>query len=340
MQMNILPFIFNDEMVNLIAEITEKVIKLEENEKIENNLHLRKQNRIKTIKSTTAIENNTLSLKQVTDVINGKIVIGKADEIKEVKNTFNAYEKISDYEPYNIKSFLKAHYYITESILKSAGRFRDGDVGVLEDGRVIHLGARPQFVYALIDELFKWAKSSQTHPLILSAIVHFEIETIHPFEDGNGRIGRLWQTTILSKWKSIFEFIPIETIVYKYQQDYYNALEESRRDSSPNKFIQFMLNAINETLDAMEDIELTDILTDIITEKLSSTEKDVLKPIIKYLLKYEIIDNSRAQEITSKGAESTKKYLNKFVKLNILTPVGENKGRKYKLDERILKNDN
>ena len=336
--MNILPFEFNNEMVNLITEITEKVVKLEESEHLKNNLYLRKQNRIQTIKSTTAIENNTLSLKQVTDVINGKVVIGKADEIREVKNTFNAYERVLEYDPYSIESFLKAHFYITESLIQSAGKFRNGDVGVLEGKNVIHLGARPQFVHGLIEELFNWASTSDSHPLIISAIVHFEIETIHPFEDGNGRIGRLWQTTILSKWKSIFEYIPIETIVYKYQQDYYNAIEQSRKDGTSNKFILFMLNSINETLDNMESIELTDIITDIITDKLSAMEKNVLKPIIKYLLKYEIIDSSKAQNLTNKSAESIKKYLNKFVKLNILIPIGENKGRKYNLNPEILRN--
>lgn len=337
MEINKPPFEFNDEMINLIAEINNKLGKLEESKKIENNLHLRRQNRIKTIKSTTAIENNTLTLKQVTDAINGKVVVGKQEEIKEVKNVFIAYENISKYNPYDIKSFLRAHSYITDSLIKNAGRFRDSDVGVYNGDKVVHMGARPQFVYGLIEDLFKWAKNTDTHPLIVSAVVHYEIETIHPFDDGNGRIGRLWQTTILSNWKSVFEYIPIETIVYKYQQDYYNAIEESRNDGISNKFILFMLNAINEVFDELDDIQITDIVTDIVTEKLSNMEINVLTPIVKYLLKYNEIDNSKVQELTNKGAESIKKYLNKFAKLNILISIGENKGRKYKLNKEVLK---
>ena len=335
--MNILPFAFNDEMVNLIAKINEKVARLEESQKLENNLHLRKENRIKTVKSTTAIENNTLSLKQVTDVINGKLVVGNPLEITEVKNTFNAYEHLQEYEPYNIKSFLTAHFYITESRIKSAGKFRIGDVGVLEGKKLVHLGARPQFIYGLIEELFDFAKNSLSHPLIISSVVHYEIETIHPFDDGNGRIGRLWQTAILSKWKKIFEHIPIETVVYKYQSEYYNALEESRETSDSSKFILFMLNAINETLDDVEEMQITDIITDIITDKLSSMEIKVFTTIIKFLLKNEEIDNLKVQELTGKGAESVKKYLSKFVKLALLIPIGQNKGRKYKLNNEILK---
>jgi Uncharacterized conserved protein len=339
MSMNKPPFTLTDKMVNLIAEITEKLGRLEESNKLENNLHLRRENRIKTIKSTTAIENNTLSLKQVTDVVNGKIVIGKSDEITEVANSFISYEKIPEYNPYTIKSFLQAHKYITTALLKASGKFRSGDVGVFDDDKVIHMGARPEFVNDLIKELFEWAKNTDTHPLIVSAVVHYEIEYIHPFEDGNGRIGRLWQTTILSKWKPVFEYIPIETIVYKYQQDYYDAISLSRKDNSSNKFILFMLDAINESLDEFDDIEITDIVTDIVTDKLSPMELKVLNPIIKYLLKRETIDNKKAQALTNKSAGSIKKYLNTFAELGILIKIGENKGRKYKLNEATLKSE-
>jgi len=269
-------------------------------------------------------------LKQVTDVINGKIVLGKEEEIIEVKNAYFAYDNIAKFDPYDIKSFLKAHEYLTASLVKSAGRFRSGEVGVFDGDVVVHLGARPEFLYDLTDELLKWAKTTNTHPLIVSAVVHYEIEFIHPFDDGNGRMGRLWQTTILSNWKDVFEYIPIETIVYKHQQEYYEAIAMSTREGMSNKFIIFMLRAINEVLDEMFGIELTDIITD----KLSVTEINVLTPIAKYLLIYETIDNTKAQELAGKSAESTKKYLNKFVKLEILTSIGENKGRKYKLSNR------
>ena len=333
------PFTLTDKMVNLIAEITEKLGRLEENNKLENNLHLRRENRIRTIKSTTAIENNTLSLKQVTDVINGKIVVGKKDEIIEVQNSFVSYERMKEYNPYSLKSFLQAHKYITTTLIQSAGEFRSGDVGVFDGAKVIHMGARPEFVNDLIKELFEWAKNTDAHPLIVSAVVHYEIEYIHPFADGNGRIGRLWQTTIISKWKSIFEYIPIETIVYKYQQEYYDAISLSRKDNSSNIFIIFMLKAINESLDEFIGIEITDIITDKVTDKLSPMQLRVLTYMIKYLLTYENITNQKARELIGKSAESTKKYLNSLVEANILISVGKNKGRKYKLNYEVLKNE-
>jgi Uncharacterized conserved protein len=335
--MNKPPYDINDEMINIIAQITEKIGKLEESKKIENNLHLRKENRIKTIKSTTAIENNTLSLSQVTDVLNGKRVIGNTLEITEVKNAFTAYEKISEYDPYKIESFLKAHSYITESLIADSGKFRSGDVGVFDGDKVVHMGARPQFIFDLVQDLFDWARMTAAHPLIVSAVVHYEIEYIHPFDDGNGRIGRLWQTTILSKWKKVFEYIPIETIVHKYQEEYYNAIASSKADGKADKFIVFMLEAIDEALSEVDDIEITDIITDIVTDKLSSAEIKVLLPIVKYLLKNDFLDNDRAQILTDRGAESVKKHLSKLTKLNILISVGENKGRKYKLNSEVLK---
>ena len=333
------PFTLTNEMVNLVAEITEKLGRLEESNKVGNNLHLRRENRIKTVKSTTAIENNTLSLKQVTDVINGKIVMGKSDEIIEVKNSFVSYEKMYEYNPFIIKSFLQAHKYITANLVKSSGKFRSGDVGVFDGDKVIHMGARPEFVHGLITDLFEWAEDTDTHPLIVSAVVHYEIEYIHPFEDGNGRIGRLWQTTILSKWKAIFEYIPIETIVYKYQQDYYDSLSLSRKDNSSNKFILFMLEAINESLDEFDGIEITDIITDKFTDKLSPMQLRVLTYMIKYLLTHESVTNQKARELINKSAESTKKYLNSLVDAKILISTGENKGRKYKLNEAALRSE-
>jgi Fic family protein len=333
MEKNKPPFELDNEMINLIAEITEKIGRLEESGRIDNNLLLRRENRIKTIKSTTAIENNTLSLKQVSDIINGKVVLGNKDEIQEVKNAFTSYMNIAEYNPYDIKSFLKAHATITDALIQNAGKFRSGDVGVFDGEQVIHIGARPEFVPNLVKDLLKWAEKTDTHPLVVSAVVHYEIEYIHPFDDGNGRIGRLWQTLILYNWKKVFEHIPVETIVHKYQQDYYNAIEQSKRDGLDNRFILFMLKAINETLDDLEDIELTDIVPDIITEKLTPMEKTVLTAIVKYLLKHETIDNNKAQELSGKSAESIKKYLSKFAKINVLIPVGEKKGRKYKLNK-------
>jgi Fic family protein len=195
--MNAPPFTISIKVVDLIAKITEAVTRLEYGSNFKKNIKLRKHNKIRSIHASLAIENNTLTLEQVTDIVNGKLVKGKQEEIKEVKNAYAAYDKILTYNPYSVADFLKAHKLITDSLVKNAGKFRTGDVGVYSG--LIHPGARPQFVPQLIENLFAWAKTQELHPLLKSSIMHFEIEVIHPFADGNGRIGRLWQTLILSK---------------------------------------------------------------------------------------------------------------------------------------------
>ncbi len=336
METNKPPFELTDDIVNMIAIINEKLGVIRAEGSYGNNLHLRKNNLLKTIQSTTAIENNTLSLKQVTDVINGKRVIGSQREIKEVKNAFEAYEHISEYDPYSIDSFLQAHAYLTDMLVKTSGDFRKTDVAVYAGDQVVHVGARPQFVYNLMKDLFKWAKNTKTHPLIVSTAVHYEIEFIHPFEDGNGRIGRLWQTLILSQWNELFAYIPVETIIYQYQQEYYQAINQSDQVGSSNIFIEFMLKAIIEALNSFDNMKITDMFTEIITDKLSNTEKEVLVTIFKYLKNTGSINNKKATELTGKSNESIKKYLNKFSQLNILIPQGENKGRKYILNKEMM----
>ncbi|MDR1795103.1 MAG: Fic family protein [Erysipelotrichaceae bacterium] len=162
-------------------------------------------------------------------MIDGRLVAGKQAEIKEVKNAYEAYDKILTFDPYKIKDLLKAHQLMTGGLVSESGKWRSGDVGVFDDGVAIHLGARPQFVPKLMDELFARAKESDLHPIIKSAVLHYEIETIHPFQDGNGRMGRLWQTLLLSGHNKIFSWIPMETVVFASREQYYAAIEESRK---------------------------------------------------------------------------------------------------------------
>lgn len=215
-------------------------------------LHLRRTNRILTIGSTTAIEGNQLTVQQVFDVINGKVVFAPMHDIKEVKNAFLAYEHIPNLEPYSVESFLKAHDDITNNLIQESGQFRTVGVAVVNSkGEVIHSGADFQQVPTLIAELFDWGKTSNIHALIKSSAIHFMIEHIHPFRDGNGRIGRLWQTLILSKWNEIFEWLPVETMIYHNQAKYYEALRQSHANNETvdcRPFIDFMLDVIENAM--------------------------------------------------------------------------------------------
>jgi len=232
-----------------LTKIAETVTRLEYGMGFKREIKLHRENRVRTIYSSLAIEGNTLSVDEVADVIAGKLVAGKQAEVKEVKNAFEAYDKIMTFNPYNVKDFLKAHKLMTDGLINESGKFRNGDVGVFDGDVVVHVGARPQFVPMLIEELFIWAKATELHPILKSAIVHCEIETIHPFADGNGRMGRLWQTLILAKWNEIFAWIPMESLVYEKRPQYYETLKIAQRNNDSGEFIEFILSAI---LDAIE----------------------------------------------------------------------------------------
>lgn len=240
-----------------MAKIVETVTKLEYGTGFKRDIRLHRKNRMRTIHSSLAIEGNSLTLGEVTAVIEGKVVAGKQTEIKEVKNAYEAYDKIMTLDPYDVKDFLKAHKLMTEGLVDEAGKFRSGDVGVFDGDVAVHIGARPQFVSDLIKDLFDWAKDSGLHPVLKSAILHYEIETIHPFADGNGRMGRLWQTLLLAKWNSIFAWIPMESVMNQNRPEYYDALYYGQHSGDSSRFIEFTLLALLEVLQKTN----TDLLT-------------------------------------------------------------------------------
>jgi Fic family protein len=327
--MNIPVYTISTKAINLLAQIAEKLGEIKGAGKYSRNLRLRKINRLRSIQSSLAIENNTLSLGQVADIIEGKRVLGLPYEIQEVKNAYQAYEHLLEYNPYNINDFLKAHQFMTADLFKDTGHFRSQGVGVYNGRQLVHAGAGYQFVPQLISDLFLWAQKTDIHPLIKSSIVHFEIELIHPFMDGNGRIGRLWQTLILSKWNELFAWLSVETVVYENQQNYYAALQTAEKTANSEVFIEFMLNAIFQALAELPTRKITDIFTDINTDKLSKAELEFLEQIAGYLDKNGEITNYRAQLLTNKSDVSVKKYLVKFVAIGLLQTEGQNKGRKY-----------
>ena len=214
-------------------------------------LRLRRNNRILSIGSTTAIEGNRLTTQQVFDVINGKVVFAPLHDIKEVKNAFSAYEQIPDLDPYSLDDFLKAHHFITENLIQESGQFRTVSVAIVNSKReILHSGADYNQVPTLVTDLLEWGKTTDTHALIKSSAMHYMIEHIHPFRDGNGRIGRLWQTLILNKWNPVFEWLPVETMIYYNQTKYYEALQQSHKNDTIDctPFIDFMLDVIENSM--------------------------------------------------------------------------------------------
>lgn len=249
------PYEITDEMLELVSEIMENLGKLSGVNGLEKLPRLRRVSRIKSIHSSLAIENNTLSIEQVTDVINGKRVLAPQKDIEEVHNAFNAYEKLGEINPYSIDDLLKIHGIMMNGLVKEAGQLRSGQVGVYnQDGKVVHLAPPADFVPQQLGQLFDWVKNSNANMLIKSSVFHYEFEFIHPFNDGNGRTGRLWQTALLASWKPIFAWIPIESIIKDNQEDYYNAITLSTSQGKSNIFIEFMLDVINKAI--------KDIITD------------------------------------------------------------------------------
>lgn len=255
------PFTMTGEITNLIVEIGELVGSISTYEQMNPNPILRRESRIRTIHSSLAIEQNTLTLEQVTDVINGKRVLGPPQDIHEVKNAYEAYERVSVLDPYSVKNLLLAHKMMMDGLVKEAGTFRSGNVGVYAGTELIHAGTPAKYVPDLIQQLFTWLKESKLHPLVKSCIFHYEFEYIHPFQDGNGRTGRLWQSLILQKWKDIFAWLPVETLVYENQQAYYEVLGRADNQGESTEFVEFMLGMIR---DALQEISKTQNEQDVV----------------------------------------------------------------------------
>ena len=219
-------------------------------------VYLRKLNHIRTIRGTTAIEGNTLSEEEVTAIIAGKRVAGSRREIDEIKGAHAAYSKISEFNPLDSSALLKAHAIMTKNLVKSPGKWRKCNVGVFNArGEAMHHAPPWDHVPFLMNDLFKWLKRSKEVPLVKSCIFHFVFETIHPFSDGNGRIGRFWQTVILGKWNRLFYALPIENMVLTHQRKYYKSLNESQKKSDAGAFVDFMLDMIFRTLKAKGDLK-------------------------------------------------------------------------------------
>ena len=240
------PYTITNQILAYVSSISEKIGNISATHNLESKPHLRRNNRIRSFHSSLKIEANSLSLGQVRDVINGKIVLGKQKEIQEVKNAFDAYERIKEIDPYDIEELKKSHGIMTKYVVDISGEFRNSDERIFDDrGRCIFIVTPPYLVPSLMDDLFNWMQDEKdnTHLLILSCIFHYEFVFIHPFCDGNGRIARLWHTTLLSKWKPIFEYILLESQIDKILDDISKQVNEDIEQINPN---------IKKLLDVME----------------------------------------------------------------------------------------
>lgn len=252
---NIPLYTITDKIVNLTAEISELVGVITVKNNINANPKLRRDNRIRTIHATLAIENNSLSLEQVTDVIDGKRVLGKPYEIQEVKNAYKAYERLLQYNPYSVQDLLDAHRLLMTGLIQETGVFRQGGVGVFAGERLVHMAPPAKQVPQLITELLQWTEKARLHPLIKSCVFYYEFEFIHPFADGNGRMGRMWQTLLLAKWKPFFAWLPVETLIRERQDEYYRALALSDKNADAQPLAEFLLQVILAALKELAETE-------------------------------------------------------------------------------------
>ena len=239
------PFEITPSIINLISEISEKIGSLT----IKKDLKLRKISKIKTLVGTLKIEGIDADEEKISAILDGKRVLATTKELAEIKGAIALYENIDKFNYKSEKDLLKAHKILMQDIIKEAGVYRKKNVGVGNKYEITHIAPPAQNVAKLMKELFQWL-NSEYHPLILSSVFHYELEFIHPFVDGNGRIGRFWHTLILYNWKDVFEYLPIESLIYENQEDYYKAIENSTAKGNSTLFIEFMLNIILQTLNS------------------------------------------------------------------------------------------
>ena len=306
------PFAITNEILAYVSSISEKVGRISAISNLESKPHLRRNNRIKSIHSSLKIEANSLTLGQVRDVINGKMVLGEQKEIQEVKNAYAAYERFSEIQPFSIKSLKVFHGVMTKYVVEESGDFRRGEEGVFNGDECIFMAPPAQFVPQLMDDLFTWMKEEKNnvHPLIMSSVFHYEFVFIHPFADGNGRMARLWHTAMLAKWKPVFEYIPIESQIEKFQNEYYEAIARCHVEGESTLFIEFMLSQIDKILDDVSAQVSED------NEQLSEYLKRLLE-VMEYDVPY--TSNTLMDKLGLKSKEGFRRnYLRPAIDMNLI----------------------
>lgn len=313
------PFAMTDEITNLVIEIAELTGAMTVSERLSKNPKLRRENRVKSIHSSLAIEQNSLSIEQVSDVIDGKRVLGPPQDIREVKNAYEAYELMTKLNPYSVKDLLKAHKILMAGLVEEAGMFRSKGVGVYAGDQLIHAGTPANYVPDLIGQLFDWLKQSKLHPLVKSCIFHYEFEFIHPFADGNGRTGRLWHTLILSKWQEFFLWIPIESIIHERQDGYYKALNASNTAGESTIFVEFMLELIR------------DLLKELASGRAFATEKTTGEKVMDLIKEDGKMSAAKIAERLGLSQRQVQRVIKQLKDDGVIEYVGANRNGYYKI---------
>lgn len=270
-------------IINLVAEISERLGHWSATGKLASP-QLRKENRIRTIQASLAIEHNSLSIEQVTAIMDGKHVLGPLRDIQEVRNAISTYAMLPKWQSGNIIHFLHAHKLLTQDLIEHSGHWRSGGVGIYRDKQLIHMAPPAERVPMLMQSLFNWLTKTDIHPLIKSCVFHYELEFIHPFLDGNGRMGRLWQTLILSEWRKELSWLPVETVVCENQELYYQTLREADKASDCTGFIEFMLHIIANSLKANISDNYTMKMSGELSVEMSEENKKLPKTALQILI--------------------------------------------------------
>lgn len=285
------PITFTDDIINLVIEIGELVGQISSTHELSSNPRLRRENRIRAIQSSFVFEQSTFSLEQVSEIIDGKRILGTSDEIRQVKNAYEAYEMIQTFSPYSVNDLLRAHKILLLDLSEGAGTFRNKEADVYAGKNLIYASTTPQYVPNHIKELFEWLKTSKLHPLVKACVFNYEFEFIHPFSDGNGIIRRMWSTLILTSWKEFFAWLPVETLIYERQSDYYRSLNASNTNGETTIFVEFMLTSIRDTLKAiMSDVSQNN-------DGMNVGIKDGMKEIVNVGINVGIKKNSQEEKL-------------------------------------------
>ena len=329
------PFTLSTKAVGLVADISAQMerfaIRMEQSDA----LRLRKVNRIKTIHSSLAIEGNQLLESEVADILDGKTVVAPIREIQEVKNAIKVYEEFEKLNPFSIDDLLHAHELMMAALTDDAGHFRKGGVGVFSENGLVHMAPPADRVHGLMSDLFNWLKNASDHPLVRSCVFHYEFEFIHPYNDGNGRMGRLWQSLILSRWHPSFAHLPVENMVYANQQAYYDAIAQSTKQGDCGPFIDFMLGEIQSAVVSHRgeplNVGANDTANDTVNDTVKTTP--IQKAIIDLVRKSPSLTYDAMALQLAVGRATIARNIAILKDRGILTRVGEDKNGYWKLNK-------